>query len=332
MKLITDMKRLNHIKIMIGMMIGILVISLTSILLYTSLVNVIKQTQNDSVKELKEQKFEEIYSYYLNLEYKASRIANSVAKNIEQDIRSTMDLNVLKEELDAGSMNEELQDIFIDNIIGRDLNNIDNHKNGIVILSNNKIEQDLNYTRANREVRDLKTEREHNYNKQLFDDAINKLLNHSNAMISLEYEEPKDDNHITIDEMNKENLKKVYMAEGIEGLRGYQFAAASYITDEGDIFGQDDIVHGILQSNHKFIIIQEFNLYDQIHAHRNSILNDDNIDIVLLHYQEITNVLNLLGIMFILNIVIIVVFFLLMYNNFIFGYMKAYNNKTPDIK
>ena len=62
-------------------------------------------------------------------------------------------------------------------------------------------------------------------------------------------------------------LHDKFKANGLDALKNIQFLAAAYITPEGDIFGVDDIdVHGVRTSNHKIVVVQTFNLYDQIIA------------------------------------------------------------------
>ena len=62
-------------------------------------------------------------------------------------------------------------------------------------------------------------------------------------------------------------LRAKFQENGLDALKNIQFLAAAYITPEGDIFGVDDIdIHGVKTSNHKIIVVQTFNLYDQIMA------------------------------------------------------------------
>lgn len=50
-----------------------------------------------------------------------------------------------------------------------------------------------------------------------------------------------------ITEMTYEQLKSVYVKEGITGLRNYQFLVPIYITDTGDIFGMMILLEGFLK-------------------------------------------------------------------------------------
>ena len=60
-------------------------------------------------------------------------------------------------------------------------------------------------------------------------------------------------------------LHDKFKANGLDALKNIQFLAAAYITPEGDIFGVDDIdIHGVRTFNHKIVVVQTFNLYDQI--------------------------------------------------------------------
>ena len=49
----------------------------------------------------------------------------------------------------------------------------------------------------------------------------------------------------------------------------------TYITNNGDIFGQNDTDQGIRYDNYKLIVIQRINLYEQIkHNYPNLITNN----------------------------------------------------------
>ena len=87
-----------------------------------------------------------------------------------------------------------------------------------------------------------------------------------------------------------------------------------YITDTGDIFGQSDIVQGIHQDTHKFIIIQTFNLYDQIMSTKSDFGDDDYLGRLNSRYDRILNSLYILGIVVCALIALIIIYFLSIYN------------------
>ena len=117
-----------------------------------------------------------------------------------------------------------------------------------------------------------------------------------------------------ISEMNYTNLEKIYVEEGIEGLKNYQFLVPMYITDTGDIFGQQDIEHGVRQDTHKFIVIQTFNLYDQLTSVKPDIGDDDYLARMNARYDEMLNMLYILGTIAVIMITIIVIYSFSLYN------------------
>ena len=101
------------------------------------------------------------------------------------------------------------------------------------------------------------------YNAALFKSALKKIRTRSDVPMALEPYNYLDEDHMMISEITYDNLKQVFMKEGLKGLRNYQFFAPAYITETGDIFGNKDIIAGVSQPTHKLVVIQFFNLYDQ---------------------------------------------------------------------
>ena len=121
------------------------------------------------------------------------------------------------------------------------------------------------------------------------------------------FENTNVENHTQIKIANYINFRKIYMEEGIHGFIRYSFFVPAYITEHGDIFGQKDIDKGIMQENHKFIILQEFNLFDQIQKyHLEFLLNDDEAT-VLAEHEVAVNALYILGMVLIASYIIVVV-------------------------
>ena len=117
-----------------------------------------------------------------------------------------------------------------------------------------------------------------------------------------------------IKEATYNTLEEVYVNEGIDGLRNYQFLVPVYITDTGDIFGQADTVQGIKVDNHKFIVIQTFNLYDQLISYKPDFGDDDYLHRLNIRCDNILNSLYILGIVVCILIVFIILYFLSIYN------------------
>ena len=289
-------------------------IFLIVLLVYTNIIVSVKRAHQDISYNFKEAQFESIMLYYDELKVTAFHNAINVATNIESDIRENINLNSLKEDMDDGTIPQELYDILENNCKGVSLNNIENGRNGIVVMSNGEILIDYNYGRtklsAGIEQRTIETDRKRTWNKSLFDDAITKIINKTNSddMIAIEmFENTNVENHTQIKIANYSNFRKIYMEEGIHGFIRYSFFVPAYITEHGDIFGQKDIDKGIMQENHKFIILQEFNLFDQIQKyHLEFLLNDDEAA-VLAEHEVAVNALYILGMVLIASYIIVVI-------------------------
>ena len=190
------------------------------------------------------------------------------------------------------------------------------------------IYEDFSYNRAPEdalsEVRDWKYEISHSFNPELEKNAIESLLTHSDDLIvteSINYMGScSTDKHKKISCANYEILKDIYKNEGLEGFKNYQIYVPVYITDSGDIFGKKDIVQGIRQNTHKLIVVQEFNLYDQVEAETSlydRLKNNDEYNSIQERYHYATIVLYFLGFCYAISLVIMVLVYTSKYNKYI---------------
>ena len=292
----------------------------SSILMYDQCINDFKEYTIRKNTELKEDKFEEIYLVITDLT-KVSKIrSDKYADNIKKDIKENLDLKELENDLDSKKINEPFIEILQKNISNKYLG-IDNNRNGIIIMSNSGIIEDLNYSRSSKNsIRTWKYELDRSYNKELDKKAYDIIMNHKKESLIVTESENRinNTNHIKIKEATYSSLKDVYMKEGLEGLKNYQFLVPSYITDDGDIFGNKDIEGGISKKSHKIIVIQEFNVYDQIknNYEYGSIINEDD-EITDVMDSHLLTLLYLLGIMLIISIISVIFFAGIMYNKHI---------------
>lgn len=306
----------------------LIIIMLSALLLYMHLVDVIKNNRESDIQNFKDQTFERIYSELEILRLQSFDSAEYVAKSIENDLRSH-DLEQMKSDMDTGDINQEMYEVISKHIRGVTLNGVDNYKNGILVATKSGIVEDFNYERATKEgqIRTWDTEVENAYNDALQQDAVNKLMIHSNRrIIATEKFNYSSNTHIKISEMTKSNLKKVFDREGLDGLRNYQICAPAYITEHGDIFGKEDIIRGIKQDNHKLIIIQEFNLYDQILELSPDIFEmDGTIAKIQYEYSIILDIIYILGLFIVASVVILLFYFSHLYN------YHTGNKKSEDV-
>lgn len=300
----------------------VMLLVMSLIFLVTHTIESIKSTGNYTINTMKEERFDSIYIYLLELQEEARLNADTISKDIETYIHSCGDLNDIKKEMENGDFNEIIHTIFSSQ--NTHLNGIDNYRNGIIIAAANGIVEDSNYDRVQgKQSRDWESEIENSYNKTLEKYAINLLLNQSDSVIITESVNllTEDDTnyktHRKIKSSDYETLLDVYKTEGIQGLKNYQVWVPAYITDTGDIFGQDDIVNGIRVENHKLIVIQEFNLYDQIKLNHPELMDDDDIKTVNDKFNNNLSHLYIIGLCYAVVVLIIMIYFSNQYNSYI---------------
>lgn len=210
---------------------------------------------------------------------KAQLMSDSMAKTIEQKTYETYpDLSVLKQEFVDNTPNTKFSQIIRETFTGVYMNNIQNDSNDPWAAMSWGISGD--YSPNCSKYGDRRTwdiEISQHANKELAKQAIDAMLIMSDKVIFWEYLPSDDPNHIMISIMSLDELKKVFISEGIKGLRTYEFLSMSYVTPKGDLFGTPDVGSGgIKNTNDKVIVTQGFNLYDQLlKDHNDSLKNFD---------------------------------------------------------
>lgn len=303
----------------------------------------IKNSRAVAIEDVKKRDFATVWMSILNYMEDAEKQTSGVATNIENDIKATFDLQDLQYKLDSGDKEArtKLSEIFRKNIDEVYVGDVNNNRNSIIILEGyDSIVEDLFVDPESREegavIKNpssptLSQYQNTTYNKELFTSAVRKIRTHTDKIIAIEPYNYIKGEHEKIPEMNYHNLERVYINEGVQGLRNYQFLVPVYITDSGDIFGQKDIENGVPQENHKFIVIQTFNIYDQIMFNSPEFGDDDYIGRINARYDRILNSLYIMGIIICTLIVFIIVYFFSLYNILITKeYENIYNSKTKD--
>lgn len=190
-------------------------------------------------------------------------VSNKIVENIRHEYP---DLIQLKNDLDNNLYYEtKLPRIIMDNIKNKYFYNIHNEDNDIFVMTYNGIVVDPNVSNIDRVYRSFDEEIKTHFNYELANEAFEKILKHRNY--SIIYYEPKGPENIQDHEIivspTYDALYKVFMKEGIDGLKGYTILVPTYITEDGDIFGTPDInIYGKQVKNHKMIVVQRFNIYD----------------------------------------------------------------------
>lgn len=318
--------------------ITILMAFTSSIILYNFAVDNIKQSKEDALSQSLSFEYDKIWDHLQNLIQLSNLNATQVANSIERDIKTSFDMDKLKTALDNNDQEyvKRLHNIFEKNTEGKYLNNINNNRNAFMVLSGSvQIQEDYTIDISDNkdlsfyENKDFAKYGKLSYNKELFDNALDKIKNHSGGIIAMEPENSSSSkNHIKLKEITFSNLKKVYTKEGIEGLRGYKFLVPVYITDTGDIFGQKDIKKGEPQTNHKFIVIQTFHLYDQLKSAHPTYEYKQYEKSVMQRYDRILDMLHVLGIAICAAVALSILYIFSLYNIIVDSTQQDENNTT----
>ena len=348
--MISKTKMNKYITVVVLILVSFLII----LTMCNNIITNVKKSMDDQIVDARKRDFEVVWGVLELIQQQANAQTEVVAKNIETQIYENFsDLDELKEKLDENDpvYTDRLYKLISDSVRNVHLNGIENNRNSMIVLEGyDTIIEDLLVDPDSRadgvELKDPSSTsiykyRNTTYNKNMFDTAMRKIKNHTDS--SIVCIEPynyihSDTPHEMLREVNYSNLERVYVNEGINGLRNYQFLVPVYITDTGDIFGQADTVHGIKVDNHKFVVIQTFNLYDQIFQYKPDFGDDDYTLRIVERHTVILNSLYILGIIVCALIAIIIIYFLSIYNALIMkdsqiasilNDMQDQHNNTP---
>ena len=320
------MPKTQHIKSNSFLTVILVVVCLftASVFMYKFVIDKTVDNKQLTIESIKEEQFNVIWSTLEKILLEAEKSVTTVSKEIETDILnlSPEELEQMQEDMSNDKLNHNLHEILNSNIEGVVLHGIKNHMNGFVVMTTDGYIEDFNYYRAlessDFNVRNWEVVIENSYNKELEKDAINKLLNRTSGIIALEsYNLIKNENHIKINELTYDSLLNVFLNEGIDGLRNYQIFVPYYITDFGDIFGNPDIIHGTKFDNNKIIVVQEFNLYNQI-IKQHDLFNNEQVDAVTHRYNELLRLLYILGISLIASVISLILYLCNIYNRLVY--------------
>lgn len=310
----------NPIRKMAIFIASILLIFGAAILLYSAVLSSVKNAKQSAMDQAKDTKFDLIWTQLqLSLEESYAN-AEIVAEHIERDIKTEFDLTELKEALDTNDADayQRLSKLVARNIERVSLNNIDNHRNSVMVMTGDGIileDYTIDLSTKIPAGENFNKYLDTSYNKELFSNALRKLKIHSEYIIAIEnIDYTGNDDHIKVSDVNRNTLKQVFDAEGLAGLQNYEFMTPVYITDTGDIFGTKDIIGGIPQENHKFVIVQTFNLYDQIIRNDHEYADNNYEDSIIERYDDVLVMLYIFGIILVVAIAACILYMMALYN------------------
>ena len=310
--------------------ISVILVSLVvTVIMFNNAVREIKNSSETARTDLMEHNFDFVWDYLQYLTMHAETHSVQLANQIEEELTENFDLDKLEEALNTNNTKDPtlvrfhriLREFIVDNHFG----NVRNNRNSYIILDgSDTILEDMFVDPDARQEdnplgMDISTSltdyRESTYNKEMFDSAFNKIRTHSDQPIVIEPYNHIDGEHKMYSEMNYNNLRELYLSEGINGLRNYQFMVPAYITDTGDIFGNYDTINNSDDISHKFIIIQTFNLYDQILNIDPDFETSEQYESAVARHERILSAIYVLGIIIVAVSVFIVLYFFTLYNN-----------------
>ena len=293
---------------------AVILLCLSVIPIYGYVIQETRKMLQNIIESVSNERFELLYSFIESTYDKAYFEVQKVSTNIQNEL-NTMDKDSIKSDLDQTGYSEDMYECIRGNIEGKYLNNINNHRNGIIVMTMNGIYENLSLSDApsNEEEAVLNWDFviKNSYNQDLQREAICKITNHTgneHDLIVVETEDiTKNKDHKMIKSFSYEKLKEIYLEEGIDGLRNYNVYVPAYITEDGDIFGQKDIMHGVQQYNYKIILVQQFNIYDQLIAdhealHESLSRSNDTIE-TNFHYMRL--MMAIVGFLFVIVSVIL---------------------------
>ena len=208
----------NPIRKMAIFIASILLIFGAAILLYSAVLSSVKNAKQSAMDQAKDTKFDLIWTQLqLSLEESYAN-AEIVAEHIERDIKTEFDLTDLKDALDTNDADayQRLSKLVAKNIERISLNNIDNHRNSVMVMTGDGIileDYTIDLSTKIPAGENFNKYLDTSYNKELFSDALRKLKIHSEYIIAIEnIDYIKNDDHIKISDVNKNTLKQVFDA------------------------------------------------------------------------------------------------------------------------
>lgn len=318
-------KKIKRYRLRIVLIILLFIVSALS---FNYAIEVIETQRDHQKTTLRERDFDEIWDFLLTWNSVTLQDSENLATIIENTIIEKYDLDELEKRLDSGD-DEELVNTLNDVVSSYNFSSlIKNNRNSVIILEGSDrilVDHmvDLSNTDKTTPHNSFTDYEELSINPKSYITARRQILNQTSTNpIMLEvHDYGKVDDHMLIDSCTYENLKRVYMEEGILGLHNYQFLCPTYITKDGDIFGNSDTDHGNPINNHKFTVIVTFNIYDQLVKMRPEIGDNDYYDHLDFGFESIELAVYFASIVTFVVFFIIAVIYLRNYNDAIIEYL-----------
>lgn len=301
---------MKRIKLYIKIGFFVILALFISILFYANVVNTMNTKQQDNLHLYKEKEFDNFTTTVNSISDSTSENIYEFSRELKSDILSAYpDLDKLKSELDKGKIPIKLQNIFKDDIIDAKFKYDPNISDNILIGTYNGIVTDLSHNHNNSDiVRSWEDEISSHTNITISKYTIDKILKQDTSKLLV-----WDSTNKSLTKFDINDLKEEYFDKGIECLKGYTFVSVSYIDQYNDIFNNSDFNKASKIINHKFIVLQKYNMYEIMKKYYCSSLLSDT-DLIANNYAYISNSMNLLGLFLCIILVGIALAFALLIN------------------
>ena len=236
----------------------------------------VKMNENYIKNQYKEIRWESVKSIISVVNREGELHSNLVAYLLRRNIESKYpDMNVLKQKLETGHYSSEpFSSLIFETVNNNSFMGKASSRNGILISCDDRILYNLIIDNDRFDVSWAEFI-DSNYNKKLASNTFEAIKRRSSKLKVLEPHEPSTPKetsaHKIIEYSSIEELKDIYMEEGLAGLSAYTLITPYYLTDSGDIFGETDydINTGERVRNHKIIVMTYISLYDVIQNYHN---------------------------------------------------------------
>lgn len=265
---------------------SIILATILGLLSFSCLNLYILKNQSDSMIELEEyikqstdSEKENVLNMIMQMGYETiGQNTDLSSKKLENKLLREYDLQKLKVEFDKSILSEELYEIIKDSLTIKKGNNVltsNNqmtmvaNKDGIIAAFNNNsgVGSGLEYTDK---ILPWEEFISNSSNPELMRNALKKVLNERNGIAFIEM-----NTNSGIKTPNIDDIIQLYIKNGISSLKNYYFLTASYITDDGDIFGISDQTYLTTNENYKLIIIKMVSIEDMMHLFEKEIFKID---------------------------------------------------------
>lgn len=263
---------LQKLKTLLSAPLQIIPIIVFSLVMAASFNIYVMKTKHDDVGQYidiletnyQESTWEEVKDIIHTSYYSSKLNSEILALKLESSIRDKYsDLDELKVQFEEDNYDDEFHQLLRDILTRDDVRNDLKDETYLTLIGT---ESHIISTFANtkdRKVHGLNSERIATWdevyqilpNPEAAKSSIRKIFEQSNDIVFIQDGTSYfDETEISSNDM--ETLKNIYVTEGFKGLSDFSLLAASYITEDGDIFGNYDSTFMKSNDNHKIIVIQ----------------------------------------------------------------------------